>query len=58
MCRIESIFLIQRLKGCMSGDARDFNNIEKSELSSSFFFWGVGGGDGGKASHHRKFTPF
>jgi hypothetical protein len=28
MCRIASIFLLQRLKGSMSGDARDFNNIE------------------------------
>jgi len=28
MCRIASLFLLQRLKGNMSGDARDFNNIE------------------------------
>jgi len=28
MRRISSIFLLQRLKGSMSGDARDFNNIE------------------------------
>ena len=28
MCRITSLFLLQRLKGSMSGDARDFNNIE------------------------------
>jgi len=28
MCRIASLFLLQRLKGSMSGDARDFNNIE------------------------------
>jgi len=28
MCRIASIFLLQRLKGSMSGEARDFNNIE------------------------------
>ena len=28
MCRIASIFLLQRPKGSMSGDARDFNNIE------------------------------
>ena len=25
MCRIASLFLLQRLKGSMSGDARDFN---------------------------------
>ena len=28
MCRISSLFLLQRLKGNMSGDARDFINIE------------------------------
>jgi len=28
MCVIASLFLLQRLKGNMSGDARDFNNIE------------------------------
>ena len=29
MCRVASLFLLQRLKGSMSGDARDFNNIEQ-----------------------------
>jgi len=28
MCRIASLFLLQRLKGSMSGDTRDFNNME------------------------------
>jgi len=28
MCRIASIFLLQRLKGSMSDNAHDFNNIE------------------------------
>ena len=28
MCRSASLFLLQRLKGGMSGDARDFNNME------------------------------
>jgi len=28
MWRIASLFLLQRLKGRMSGDAGDFNNIE------------------------------
>ena len=28
MCRIASLFLLQRLKGSMSGDERDFNNNE------------------------------
>ena len=34
MCRIASLFLLQRLKGSMLGDARDFNNIELSSLFS------------------------
>jgi len=29
MCRIAGLFLTQRLKGSMTGDARDFNNMEK-----------------------------
>ena len=29
MCRIANLFFLQRLKGRMSGDARDFNNKEK-----------------------------
>ena len=37
MCRIASLFLLQRLKGSMSGDARDFNNIETRAVISSFF---------------------
>jgi hypothetical protein len=28
MCSIASLFLLQRLKESMSGEARDFNNIE------------------------------
>jgi len=32
MCRIESLFLLQRLKESMSGDARDFNNMETRAL--------------------------
>ena len=36
MCRIASIFLLQRLKGSMSGDAHDFNNIETRAVK--FFF--------------------
>ena len=28
MCRIASLFLLQRLKRSMSGDARDFDNVE------------------------------
>ena len=37
MCRIGSLFLLQRLKENMSGDARDFNNI-KTRAVNKFFF--------------------
>ena len=36
MCRIASLFLLQRLKGSMSGDMRDFNNIKTRAVK--FFF--------------------
>jgi hypothetical protein len=32
MCQIASLFLLQRLKGSTSGDARNFNNIETLAL--------------------------
>ena len=35
MCRIASLFLLQRLKGSMSGHARDFNNSETRAVISS-----------------------
>ena len=35
MCRIASLFLLQRLKGSMSGDARDFNNMEMRAIKFS-----------------------
>ena len=38
MCRIASLFLLQRLKGSMSGDARDINNIETRAVFKLFFF--------------------
>ena len=38
MCLIASIFLLQRLKGSMSRDARDFNNIETRAVIKFFFF--------------------
>ena len=40
MCRIASLFLLQRLKGSMSGDVRDFNNNETSALKKVFFLQG------------------
>ena len=38
MCRIASLFFLQRLKGSMSGEARDFNNIETRIVIRFFFF--------------------
>ena len=40
MCRIASRFLLQRLKGSMSGDALDFNNIETRAVVKFFFLQG------------------
>ena len=40
MCRIASLFLLQRLKGSMSVDAHDFNNVEKRALINFFFLQG------------------
>jgi len=40
MCRIASLFLLQRLKGSMSGDACDFNNMETRALKFYFFLQG------------------
>jgi len=39
MCRIASHFLLHRLKGSMSGDARDFSNIETRAVIKHFFFF-------------------
>jgi len=39
MCRIASLFLLQRLKGSRSGDARDFNNM-KTRAVIIFFLQG------------------
>ena len=38
MCRIASLFLLQRLKGGMSVDAHDFNNVEKRAVIKFLFF--------------------
>ena len=40
MCRIASLFLLQRLEGSMSGDARDFNNMEARAIIRYFFLQG------------------
>ena len=39
MCRIASLFLLQRLKGGMSGDTHDFN-IEMQAVIKFFFLQG------------------
>jgi len=50
MSRIASIFLLHRLKGSMSRDAHDLNNIETPSCHQVFFSC--------KASRRRNFTPF
>ena len=40
MCRISSLFLLQRLRGSMSGDTHDFKNIEKRAVIKFFFLQG------------------
>jgi len=49
MSRIASIFLLERLKGSVSGDARDFNNIETRAVIRYFFL---------QDKAPEKFTPF
>ena len=48
MCRIVSLFLLQRLKQSKSGDVHDFNNIETRAVK--FFFPARQGAEGN--SHH------
>ena len=40
MCRIAGLFLLQKLKGSMSGDASDFNNMETRAAIKFFFLQG------------------
>jgi len=37
MCRIASLFFLQRLKGSVSGDAPDFNNMEMRAVIKFLF---------------------
>ena len=37
MCRIASLFLLQMLKGSVSGEAHDFNNRETRAVIKLFF---------------------
>ena len=38
MCRTDGLFLLQRLKGSMSGDEQDLNNIETRAVIEFLFF--------------------
>ena len=40
MCRIASLFLLQRPRGSMSGDARNSNNIETQAVIKFIFLQG------------------
>ena len=40
MCRIASLFLLLRMKGSMSGDTRNFNNMETSAIIKFLFLQG------------------
>jgi len=44
MCRIASLYLLQGLEGSMSGDARDFNNMETRDVK--FFLHARQGAEG------------
>ena len=52
MCQIASFFLLQKLKGSMSGDARDFNNIETRAVME-YFFSARQGAEGYSRQSHR-----
>jgi len=39
MCRIASIFLLETLKGSMSGDARDFDDTETRAVLKFLIFF-------------------
>jgi len=45
MCRIARLYLLQKLKGSTSGDARDFN-IETRAVTKFFFFFARQGAEG------------
>jgi len=53
MCRIASLFLLQRLKASISGDARDFNNMETRTVINYFFSPARQGGEGNSRHSER-----
>ena len=54
MCRIACLFLLQRLKGSMLGDASDFNNNETRAVK--FFFSARQGAEGNSRHSDRNIT--
>jgi len=54
MCRIASLFLLQRLKGSMSGNARDFNNIKTQAFIKFFSFPPARQGAEGNSRHSNR----
>jgi hypothetical protein len=54
MCRIASLFLIRRMKGRMSGDARDFN-IKTRTVIIIFCFPASQGAEGNSRHSDRNF---
>ena len=51
MCLIASLFLLQRPEGRMSGDARDFNNMETRAVK---FFFSARQSAEGNSSHSER----
>ena len=46
MCRIASLFFLQNFKGSMTGDARDFSNMETRAVIRFFFLTARQGAEG------------
>jgi len=56
MCGIASLFLLQRLKGSMLGDAQNFSNMEMRTVIKFFFLQGKAEGNSRHSDrniHHR-----
>jgi len=53
MCRIASLFLLQRLKTGISGDVRDFNNTETRTVIKIVFFPARQGAEGNSRHSER-----
>ena len=53
MCRIARLFLLQRPKGSMAGDGRDFNNMETRAVIKIFFSTARQGAEGNSRHSER-----